>query len=289
VNAAILFITLLAQSSTETWVNTPRPLRLTHLDQCVDIANAAVYKNGAAQLIRETIGIEPRDQYFVIHVARWSDGGEIFQQNWYVYHAGTWSDAQYLSTKRIYGRKQVWFLYLQLNTRSGADTAYTIQTAKKAPAYGADAQTAADLFGVTLPAVGEARNVWNAELVSIPYLQSNVTITPKFPGGSAATFDNEGLSRIDFSAAVPVTKLSAQGVFAVADLYSRPVDIKSAMGFGSWPHLLAGPRIGNQPLKSILAGIGWGPMYGGVVISGGAHAYSFGFNISVGAVAGGSR
>lgn len=288
-NAAILFLTLLAQSSTETWVNTPRPLRLTHLDQSIDVTNAAVYKSGAAQLIRETIGIEPGGRYFVIHVARWSEGGEIVRQNWYVYHAGTWSDAQFLSTKRIYGQKQVWFLYIQLNARSGADIAYTIQTAKKAPAYFADIQTAAGQMGVNLPAAGEARNVWNAELVSIPYLPSNVTITPKFSGGSAATFDDEGLSRFDLSAAVPVTKLSAQGVFAVADLYFRPVDIKSAQGFASWPHLLAGPRIGNQPLKSILVGVGWGPVYAGVVIGGGAYSYSFGVNLSLGAVAGASR
>ncbi len=225
----------------------------------------------------------------MIHVARWSDSGEIVRQNWYVYHAGAWSDAQYLSTRRIFGRKQMWFLYLQLNTRSGADTAYTIQTAKKYPAYFTNGQTTAGLFGVNLPAAGEARNVWNAELVTIPYLPSNVTITPKFPGGSAATFDDEGLSWIDFGAAVPVTKLSAQGVFAVADLYFRPVDIKGAMGFGNWPHLVAGPRIGNQPLKSILAGVGWGPLYAGVVIGGGKYAYSFGVNVSVRAVAGGSR
>jgi hypothetical protein len=286
VNAAFFLLTLLAQSSTETWVNTPHPLLVTDLDQSVDTANAAVYKSGAAQLIQETIGIVPQNEYFILHVARWSDAGEVVKQNWYVYHAGAWSDAQFASSKRIYGARQVWFLYLQLNVRSNANAEYTIETAKKAPAFFVHAQTAAGLFGVSLPAAGAPHNIWNAKLVTIPYVPSNVTIAPKFAGGSAAVFDDEGLSRIDFSAAVPVTKLSSQGVFAVADWYARPVDIKSAQGLSGIPHLLGGVRIGNQPLKNVLVGLGWGPMYGGVVIGGGGYAYSFGVNISVGAVAG---
>lgn len=285
-NAAFFLLTLLAQSSTETWVNTPRPLRLNDLDQSVDTANAAVYKSGVPQLIRETIGIVPKDQYFIIYAARWSDGGEIVKQNWYVYHAGAWSDEQFESSKRIYGAAQVWFLYIHLNVRSNPNVAYTIETAKKVPAFFVHARTAAGLFGVTLPAAGGPHDIWNAKLVSIPYVPSNVTITPRFTGGSAGVFDDEGLSRIDFSAAVPVTKLSSQGVFAVADWYTRPVDIKSAQGFSGWPHLLGGVRIGNQPLKNILVGVGWGPMYGGVAIGGGSYAYSFGVNLSVGAVVG---
>jgi len=280
VNAAIVFLTFLAQTSTETWVNAPRPLQASNLNQFVDVANAVVYKSGAAQLIRETIGIEPRDLTFVIHVARWSDGGEIVKQNWYVYRAGAWTDAQFATAKRIYGSKQVWFLYIQLNTHS-VNTTYVIETKKKAAAYFDHAQTAAGMFGVSLtPMVGEARNVWNAKLVDIPYVPSDVAITP--PVGGSMTFDNEGLSWIDFSAAVPVKQT---GVFAVVDLYFRPVDIKSAMGFGNWPHVLGGARVGSQPLKNILAGVGWGPMYAGVVMGGGTHTFSVGMNISISAAA----
>jgi hypothetical protein len=92
VNAVILFFTLLAQSSTETWVNAPRVLRLDNLDRFIDVKNAAVYKSGAAELIRETIGIEPRDMTFLIHVARWSDGAEIVKQNWYVFPRNEFMD-----------------------------------------------------------------------------------------------------------------------------------------------------------------------------------------------------
>jgi hypothetical protein len=292
VKAAFVLLTLLApwafaQSSTETWVNAPRPLRVSNLDQFVDTANAAVYKSGVPQLLRETLGIVPRDQYFVIYIARWSDGGEIVKQNWYVYHAGVWSDAQFATSKRIYGSAQVWFLYIQLNVRSNANVSYTIETTKKAPAFFVHAQTAASLLGVTLPAAaGEPHNAWNAKLLTIPYTPSNVTVAPKFPGASAAVFDDEGLSRFDLSAAVPVTRLSSQGVFAIADGYARPVDIKTAQGFTGLPHLLGGVRIGNQPLKNVLVGLGWGPIYGGVVIGGGRYAYSFGVNISIGAVTG---
>lgn len=277
-------MTLLAQSSTETWVNAPRTFEASNLNQFVDVTNAAVYKSGAPQLIRETIGIEPRDLTFVIHVARWSDGGEIVKQNWYVYHSGQWSDAQFATANRIYGRGQVWFLYIQLNARSSASTTYTITTTKKAPAYFNHLQTAAGMFGVNLtPEVGEARNIWNAKLVEIPYLPSNVVITAS--SGGSATFDDEGLSWIDFSAAVPVTKTGSAGMFALADLYFHRVDISSTMGFGSWPHLVGGPRVGSQPLKNILVGVGWGPMYGGVVIGGGTYKFSFGVNISAGEAA----
>ncbi len=273
---------MLLQSSTETWVNAPRPLRLGDLNRFVDVSNAALYKSGAAQLIRETIGIEPGALTFVIHVVRWSEGGEIVKQNWYVYHSGQWSDAQFSSANRIYGRGQVWFLYIQLNARSGANTTYTIQTTKKAPAYFTHLQTAAGLFGVSLTTgAGETQNIWNARLFTIPYLPSDVVITPAF--GAARTFDDEGLSWIDFSAAVPVGKASSLGIFGVMDLYFRPTDIKG-LGFGNWPHAVEGVWVGSQPLHHILIGVGWGPMYGGVVMGNGTHTLSFGVNISASAV-----
>jgi hypothetical protein len=276
VNAAIFFLTLLAQTSTETWVNAPRPLQASNLNQFVDVTSAAVYKSGAAQLIRETIGIEPRNLTFVIHAVRFSDGGEIVKQNWYVYRSGQWSDAQFVTAKRIYGQRQVWLLYIQINARSNLNTTYVIETAKRAPAYFDHLQQAASLFGLNLSA-GEARNIWNAKLIDIPYVPSDVVITP--PSGAAATFHDEGLSWIDFSAAVPVKQ---PGVFGVVDLYFRPIDI-SGLGFGNWPHMVEGARVGSQPLKNILLGVGWGPMYGGVVVGGGNYTFSFGVNISAGA------
>ncbi len=176
-------------------MNAPRALRVDSLSQVVDVANAAVYKSGAAQLIRETIGIEPRYFTFVIHVARFSDGAEIVKQNWYVFHSGVWTDAQFATANRIYGRGQVWFLYIQLNARSGGNATYTIQTRKKSPAYFDHLQSAAGLFGVSL-AAGEPQNIWNAKLLTIPYLPSEVAITPAFGGGM--TFINEGLSWVEF-------------------------------------------------------------------------------------------
>jgi hypothetical protein len=276
VNAAIFLLTLMAQTSTETWVNAPRPLQASNLNQFVDVTNAAVYKSGAAQLIRETIGIEPRNLTFLIHAVRFSDGGEIVKQNWYVYRSGRWSDAQFVSAKRIYGQRQVWLLYIQINARSNVSTTYVIETARRAPAYFDHLQQAASLFGINL-SVGEARNVWNAKLIDIPYVPSDVVITP--PSGAAATFHDEGLSWFDFSAAVPVKQ---PGVFGVVDLYFRPVDI-SGLGFGNWPHIVEGVRVGSQPLKNILLGVGWGPMYGGVVVGGGTYTFSFGVNISASA------
>jgi hypothetical protein len=278
-----IFLLMLAQTSTETWVNSPRPLRLGALNQFVDVTNAAVYKSGAAQLIRKTIGIEPRDLTFLIHVVRWSDGGEIVKQNWYVFHSGLWTDAQFATAKRIYGRGQVWILYIQLNARSNLNTTYVIQTTKKAPAYFDHLQSAAGLFGINLAdAAGEAQNIWNAKLVSLPYVPSEVLITPQF-GGAPATFDDESLSWFDFSAAIPVTKANSAGMFALADLYFRPVDTTGTMAFDSWPHFVGGAWVGSQPLKNILVGVGWGPMYGGVIMGSGTYTFSFGVNISASA------
>jgi hypothetical protein len=263
-------------TSTETWVNTPRVLRLDDLDKLVDVANAAVYKSAAADLIRQTIGIEPRDLTFVIHVVRQSDSGEIARQNWFVYQAGQWTDAQFATAKRIYGKKQIWFLYIQLNARSNANATYVFQTRKKTPALFTHLATAVGLFGVSLPMAGEAHNIWNARLVNLPYVPSDVAI-------NGVTFDNEGLSWIDFSAAVPVTKTNTTAVFAVVDLYLKPADIKSTMGFNSWPHLVEGVRVGSRPLKNILLGVGWGPVYAGVVVGSGHYSFSFGLNISASA------
>jgi hypothetical protein len=275
---------MLAQSSTETWVNAPRPLRASALNQMVDTANAALYKNGAAKLIRETIGIEPRDLTFLIHVVRWSDGGEVIKQNWYVYRSGPWTDAEFSASNRIYGCKQVWLLYIQLNAHSAASTTYTIETKKKAPAYFDHLQSAVGSFGINLTAsAAESQNIWNAKLLTIPYLPSDLVITPKFGGGTAATFDNEGLSWFDSSAAVPVTKTSSLGMFGVVDLYFRPTDIKG-LGFGNWPHAVEGVWVGSHPLKHILLGVGWGPMYAGVVMGNGTYTFSFGANISASAL-----
>ena len=59
-----------------------------------------------------------------------------------------------------------------------------------------------------------------------------------------ATFSDEGLSWIDFSAAVPVTKTNSAGVFGVADLYFRSTDI-SGLGFGNWPYAVEGVWVGS--------------------------------------------
>ena len=144
------------------------------------------------------------------------------------------------------------------------------------------------------PTVGEPdgtpQNVWNAKQVSIPYVPSNVTFTPKFAGGNAATFDNEGLYQIDFSAGVSLNKSEQQQLFGLLDIYFKPIDIKSS-GFSPWPHLVMGVRAGNRPLKKILVGLGYGPaiahVYCGVVYDSTTNPphreLSFGLNISIGA------
>jgi hypothetical protein len=93
----------------------------------------------------------------------------------------------------------------------------------------------------------------------------------------AKTFDNEGKYHIDFSVAVPLTKITQlsyiqtsnsiapakidqQKIFALFDYYPVAVDIKNSI-FPKTPYLLTGVAIGSQPLKKALFGIGWGPVY----------------------------
>jgi hypothetical protein len=71
-------------------------------------------------------------------------------------------------------------------------------------------------------------------------------------------------------------------MFGVADLYFRPTNI-TGLGFGNWPHIVEGAWVGSQPLKHILVGVGWGPMYGGVVMGSGTYLFSFGVNVSASA------
>lgn len=93
----------------------------------------------------------------------------------------------------------------------------------------------------------------------------------------AKTFDNEGKYHIDFSVAVPITKITElnyvqtsngiapanvdkQKIFALIDFYPVAVDVKNTV-FPKVPYFLTGVAIGSQPLKKALFGIGWGPLY----------------------------
>jgi hypothetical protein len=93
----------------------------------------------------------------------------------------------------------------------------------------------------------------------------------------AKTFDNEGKYHVDFSVAVPITKISGlsyvqasdtlaaakvdkQKIFALFDYYIKPVDIKNTI-LPKLPYLLMGVGLGSQPLKQALFGVGWGPVY----------------------------
>jgi hypothetical protein len=93
----------------------------------------------------------------------------------------------------------------------------------------------------------------------------------------AKTFDNEGKYHIDFSVAVPITKITElnyvqtsngvapanvnkQKIFALIDIYPVAVDVKNTV-LPKFPYFLAGAAIGSQPLKKVLFGIGWGPLF----------------------------
>ena len=75
-------------------------------------------------------------------------------------------------------------------------------------------------------------------------------------------------------------------MFGLTDFYFHRVDLSNAMGFGSLPHLVGGVRVGSQPLKNVLLGVGWGPLYGGVIMGGGTYTFSWGVNISASAAVG---
>ncbi len=190
------------------------------------------------------------DSYFVIHLLRWKDvtvdaadnskaSPTVDSQHWYVYHhQKVWSDQDFTTAKRIFGKHRVWFLYVHINKPGGLaySSIYEIQTTKKIPAYLDHLIQLAGLFGIKAPAAGGGGggiNVFGAQEFEIPYVPSDVKFTPQLTlaappppvpgapkppnfgtvgsvvsGPTGETFDNEGKYRVDFSVGVPFTKIS---------------------------------------------------------------------------------
>lgn len=169
-------------------------------------------------------------------------------------------------------------------------------------------QGAADAMGGA-PPVADLTTRWGAHCFTADSIPSDVTFTPRYSllantpvppaalnygsvgtalaGATAETFDNEGLYRFDFSVGVPLKKIrdvqyvsasgmlapadvGQQNIFALVNYYFQPVDIKRS-GFSWVPHAVAGVKIGSQPLKRAIVGVGYGPalanLYFGLVLN----------------------
>jgi hypothetical protein len=240
------------------------------------------------------------DDYIVIHILSWkplangSTTQDVDKQNWYVFNSGkAWDDSDFASNNRIFGKKTFYLLYLHLNRNNQAlyNVRYEVKVASKLPAYIDHFVQLAKLAGVGTEGGGvpEAAvivsDVWNAHQFEVDYVPSDLTLTPtiepsnandKDPTLDAKTFDNEGKYHIDFSVAVPITKLSEvsyvsssntlvpakvnqQNLFALFNYYPKAFDVKTS-GWSSYPHLVAGVAMDSKPLQKSLIGIAYGPI-----------------------------
>lgn len=238
----------------------------------------------------------PKD-YIVIHVVAWKDGvagstqQEVGKENWYVFNQGDgdWDEAAFSKNNRIFGRRNVYLLYLYFNySPAGHTMRYTMDSKSKLPAYLDHFVGLLQLFGMGTAAGGAGRSVergfWDSTSFDTFYVPSDLTFTPEIipdTGNTttltAKTFDNEGRYHTDFSIGVPIRKISEfsyvsssgtivpakvqkQDLLAFFNYYPKAFDIKSS-AWDKYPHVLGGVALASQPLKKVIVGMGYGPIY----------------------------
>jgi len=238
----------------------------------------------------------PKD-YIVIHVVTWKDKAAgstqqaVDKENWYVFNQGDgdWDEASFSKNNRIFGRRNVYLLYLYFNYSPGGHTMrYTLDSKSKLPAYLDHFVGLLQLFGMGTAGGGAGRSVekafWDSNSFDTFYVPSDLTFTPEIipDTGStttltAKTFDNEGRYHTDFSVGVPIRKISEfsyvsssgtivpakvqkQDLLAFFNYYPKAFDIKTS-AWNKYPHLLGGVALASQPLKKVIVGVGYGPIY----------------------------
>jgi hypothetical protein len=219
-----------------------------------------------------------------------NDKQTVAGEHWYVYHPEKhgWTQDQFTDGKRLFNAKHFYLLYIHLNV---ADTVpytpvYEVQITKKLP------QNVANLFALFQLETGGAAKAaaktptysdkWGGRIVNVGQRPSDIKVDPRAlidvskpvssstEVTSAQTFNNEGKYWWDVSVAVPVKKISelrfdsanntvtptqtsTQNMFAVLDLYFKPVDL-SQTNYSLIPHPIAGVSLAKQPLHKILVG-----------------------------------
>lgn len=221
---------------------------------------------------------------------------DVDKQNWYVYNGSNkWDDDAFAKDNRVFGQKKVYVLYVHFNRDPKAlyQTRYTLTSKSKTPAYLDHFTALGKLFGLG-KAGGEKLTkgpqvVWGEYRFDDLYVPADLTLSAEVipppdtvnPFASVTldtkTFDNEGRYHTDFSVGVPIRKISElsyvsasntivptsvqkQNLLALFDYYPRAFDIKSS-GWDPYPHLVTGVALASQPLKKVLVGVGYGPIY----------------------------
>jgi hypothetical protein len=237
----------------------------------------------------------PKD-YVVIHVVTWKDKAgstqqDVDKENWYVFNQGDgeWDEAAFSKNNRIFGRRNVYLLYIYFNySPAGHTMRYTMDSKSKIPAYLDHFVSLLQLFGMGVAGGGAGTSVdkafWDSTSFDTFYVPSDLTFTPEIipdTGNTetltAKTFDNEGRYHTDFSVGVPIRKISElsyvsssntivaakiqkQDLLAFFNYYPKAFDIKSS-AWDKYPHLLGGVALASQPLKKVIVGVGYGPIY----------------------------
>ena len=181
---------LFGESKTYSWTDCPsKDLSTSEMLQFFDEPRGVLRLDRADAFVRRVLGLDTKDLgYTVIHVVRWRDEPDsskpqsIDKQSWHVYRDGDWSDQDFTERKRIYGAKNVNFIYVHLNRRQDFhySVTYNIKATKKMPAFLYNLGVLAGQFGV--PVVGGGGSApsafWGATSFRFDYVPSDLEFTP---------------------------------------------------------------------------------------------------------------
>jgi hypothetical protein len=270
----------------------------------IHTCGAEIDKTGKATGKSEVPNFPGSDNYLIIHVVRWKDLAagstvpQVDKQNWYVVSGSTtWSDADFATNCRIFGKKQVYLLYVDFNMSSSAHYSmrYDFKTISKLPVFLDNLIQLGQLAGIGTAggAAAITGDGWNVSGFNVPYVPSDIQITATVlpQVGTEAQldskkFDNEGKYHLDFSVGVPIKKIkdvsytsssntlvpasvNKANLLALVDVYPWAVDLKS--NWSKYPHFVGGVAMASQPLHTSLFAIGYGPVvahfYAGAILN----------------------
>jgi hypothetical protein len=165
-------------------------LRRDQASAFLDVVVSHAVNIWKAESEKRATTVDEQDPYYIIHVVRWRQETDstkpqtVDKQKWYVHHGGSWSDQDFAERRRIYGAKQVRFVYVHLNRRDDFNysVTYNLEVTRKTPAFLAHLGVIGGLFGMPTRAGGAAEigAYWGAHQFEFDAIPSDLKLTPVY-------------------------------------------------------------------------------------------------------------